>query len=229
LGSASGATANGSTDDKMKEDLIRMQILSALRGKNKEEIINMWNGELEECLIAFRKQAIKIAKWDRLLIENCDRIMQLRDMVQRNQSAQKQLDSDLEIINRQQEELHQLLGQLEERVIEIYQDKEKNGFFTPADIEREKGYQLAELINNDLNQMSNTLTEITTKISTTRGRSIDPDSAIYQVTEILDAHLRALQRLDHDINSKLGQVDKMLKMQQMEQQNFSSRMRKAWI
>ena len=51
--------------------------------------------------------------------------------------AQKQLDSNLEVISRQQDELHALLDQLENQVERYYSEHE--GEMTPADIEREKG------------------------------------------------------------------------------------------
>jgi len=61
----------------------------------------------------------------------------LHGSVQKVSLAQKQLDSNLEVISRQQDELHALLDQLENQVERYYSEHE--GEMTPADIEREKG------------------------------------------------------------------------------------------
>jgi len=39
-----------------------------------EEIINSWHSELEDYAIIFRKQALEVAKWDRVLLENNDKV-----------------------------------------------------------------------------------------------------------------------------------------------------------
>lgn len=39
-----------------------------------EEVINTWDSELEEYAVLFRKQALEVAKWDRVLLENNDKV-----------------------------------------------------------------------------------------------------------------------------------------------------------
>jgi len=41
-----------------------------------EEIINSWDSELEDYAIIFRKQALEVAKWDRVLLENNDKVIE---------------------------------------------------------------------------------------------------------------------------------------------------------
>src|SRR5699024_1342878 len=75
---------------------------------------------------------------------------------ERVQIAQNELDQNLEFIHTQQTELHQLLDGLEQHVFKLAEETE----LSPSDKEREKGYQLAEDVNVQLDQMANTLKEL---------------------------------------------------------------------
>ena len=50
------------------------ELQSQIKSKNVEEIINGWNSELDENVQKFMKQAREIAQWDKLLIENGDKV-----------------------------------------------------------------------------------------------------------------------------------------------------------
>jgi hypothetical protein len=120
-------------------------VTAALKNKTFEEIMNMWGRELEDQTITFRKQALELSKWDKMLLDNSGKvrtrfletrscvcrvcvflpfyvvcvvvlthplkqqIIALHGSVKKVEVAQKTLDSNLEIISRQQDELHQLV------------------------------------------------------------------------------------------------------------------------
>lgn len=50
------------------------EVTAALKNKSFEEIMNMWGREVEEQTVTFRKQALEIAKWDKMLIDNNDKV-----------------------------------------------------------------------------------------------------------------------------------------------------------
>jgi len=189
-----------------------------LKNKSFEEIINMWSQELEDQTINFRKQALEIFKWDRVLVENSDRIMSLQGNVTQVENSQKKLSDSLDTISRQQEELHQLLTSLELEVDKIY--AQRDGEMTPVDYERESGYALADNINGELDQMSNTLKEIVTKLNASHKKAADSDNPVYQVVEILNAHLHSLQWLNENSNqvqTKLGRLSHEFQIQKVQQ------------
>jgi len=172
--------------------------------------LNGWHRELDVHTNTFRRQALDIAKYDQVLVENSDKIMELHGHVQRITEAQRQMEGNLEQISRQQEALHQLLEALEQQADQTY--KEHQSKMTPDDIEREKSYQMAENINADLDQMANVLKEIISKLNTAQDKPSDQD-AVYQIVKILDNDLHALQRMEikcTQLQVKLDKVDKLL-------------------
>jgi nuclear pore complex protein Nup62 len=196
-------------------------VSAALKNKTVEEIINMWNSELEEDAITFRRQAIEIAKWDRILLENSDKILALHGNVKRVELAQKQLDSNLEMISRQQGELHELMDQLEAEVDKVYSNHESE--MTPADLERENGYQLAENVNGELDQMAITLKEIIKKLNSANERAVDQDNPVHQIVDILNSHLHSLQWVTQQtaqVQTKLARVSKSFELQKAQHDNW---------
>lgn len=149
-------------------------------------------------------------------MENGDRIFELHGEVQRVQVAQKELDQNLEIIYGQQNELDALLSSLESEVENLANESEP----TPTDLEREKGYQLAEDINAELDQMETTLKDMINKLNASHTTS-DSDNPVNQVVKILNAHLTSLQWLDQNSNylqSKLQELNRAFNAQKSEQE-----------
>jgi len=85
-------------------------------------------------------------------------------------------------------------------------------------------YKLAENINGELDQMSNSLKEIITKLNAANDRSSEQKAnPVYQITEILNSHLHTLQWVDNantQLDSKLKQVEKQFKFHQGQQQHL---------
>lgn len=178
---------------------------------------------MEDQTITFRKQALELSKWDKMLLDNSGKIMALHGSVKKVEVAQKTLDSNLEIISRQQDELHQLLEQLENEVDKVYAARTSNGQLGGADSERESGYALAEEINSDLDQMANTLKDHINKLNAAHTSAADSDNPVYQIVEILNAHLHSLQWVEDNSNqlhSKLKTLRTQFKAHQDQQDHL---------
>jgi len=170
----------------------------------------------------FREQAIDVAQWDKNVMENGDKIFKLHSEALRVQVAQKELDQNLEILYTQQNELHQLLASLENEVETLANEIDMN----PTDVEREKGYQLAEDINSQLDQMGNTVKELITKLNTSQEKSVDAENPIAQIVKILNSHLNSLQWIDQNsaiLQSRIQDVSKHFTFQKGEQERIHGR------
>jgi len=153
------------------------------------------------------------------MMENAEQIFKLQSEVQRVQVGAKELDSSLEMINTQQNELHQMLDSLEMEMKNLYNETEMG----PTDEEREKGYELAETINSNLNQMSTTLKELITKLNRAYSKEEDEDNPVSQIIKILNAHLNSLQWVDQNsvlLNTKIQEVSKQFMIHEKEQERI---------
>lgn len=180
-----------------------------------EEILNEWSSELEDLVRGFTKEAIAVSKWDKEIIDNGDQIVKLQTDVQRVQEGQKELDQSLELIFSQQSELGGLLDSLESDLNNLYNENELG----PTDEERQKGYQSAEDINSQLNQMATTLKELISKLNRAHTKDLDEDQPVNQIIKILNAHLNSLQWVDQNtelLNSKIQEVSKQFSISQKE-------------
>jgi len=194
-----------------------------LKSKTLEDIINDWSSQLEESVELFTKQALQVAEWDQKIIENNSKIINVFENVKKIQTAQKELDQTLELIYTQQQELSQVLDVLEnevEKLIQTQATSEK----TPPDVEREKGYQMAEDINKQLDQMETTLKDLVKKINMTQEQEAGNDDPMYQIVQILNTHLTSLQWIDQtslQVQQKILDLEKQLKLARDDQENLA--------
>ncbi|NWR68041.1 NUP62 protein, partial [Bucorvus abyssinicus] len=158
-----------------------------------ESLINKWSLELEDQEKHFLHQATQVNAWDRMLIENGEKITSLHREVEKVKLDQKRLDQDLDFILSQQKELEDLLTPLEESV------KEQSGtiYLQHADEERERTYKLAENIDAQLKRMAQDLKDITEHLNTSRGPA-DTSDPLQQICKILNAHMDSLQWIDQN-------------------------------
>lgn len=159
-----------------------------------EEILNRWNQELEQDVAYFTNLAVQVGRWDRQLLETGDKILTLHGEVQKVQVQQKELDSNLVMIESQQNDLQSMLDGIEKQVQSLYNSDSPN--FTSADEERSNAYQLAEDVTRQLDQMSGTLKDMINKLNTSYESSVDPNNKITQIVQILNVHLGALHWID---------------------------------
>ncbi|GAB6022255.1 Nuclear pore glycoprotein p62 [Chamberlinius hualienensis] len=180
----------------------------AITFRKLEENINKWTLELEEQERIFLTQATQVNAWDRLLISNGDKIMQLNDALERVKLDDEHLDQEMDFILAQQRELEELLVPLEKSIeslpnLSVHQH---------ADIEREHTFEHVENIDAQLRHMSKDLKEIIEHVNSTSGNQ-DANDPIYQIGKILNAHMDTLQWIDEntaDLQSKVNELNSML-------------------
>ncbi|CAH1787484.1 unnamed protein product [Owenia fusiformis] len=181
-----------------------------------EETINKWNHDLEEQEKNFLQQATHVNAWDRLLIENGEKITTLNTDVERVKVDQQRLEHELDFILAQQKELEELLGPLEKSTEQLpaisYQQH--------ADLEREHTYQLAENVDGQLKRMVQDLKEVIDHLNanSTNQASTDP---ISQIAKILNAHMDSLQWVDQNtvlLQRKVEDVAKQAELRRKEQE-----------
>ncbi|XP_014223787.1 nuclear pore glycoprotein p62 [Trichogramma pretiosum] len=166
-----------------------------------EESINKWTLELEEQEKVFVNQATQINAWDRLLINNGEKIVTLNQEVERVKLEQQQLEHELDYVVGQQKELQDCLVPLEKEL----------ALLSVTDPEREYTYRLAENIDTQLKQMSEDLKEIIEHLNEAN-RAQDSSDPIVQIVKILNAHMNSLQWLVQRTNvlsTKIQQIDQM--------------------
>ncbi|KAM8857392.1 nucleoporin 62 like [Synchiropus picturatus] len=181
-----------------------------------EGLINKWSLELEDQERHFLQQATQVNAWDRMLVENGEKITSLHKEMEKVKLDQKRLDQELDFILSQQKELEDLLCPLEESV------KEQSGtiYMQNADEERERTYKLAENVDAQLKRMSQDLKEIIEHLNTSSGPA-DTSDPLQQICKILNAHMDSLQWVDQNsvlLQRRVEEVSKMCDNQRKEQE-----------
>ncbi|XP_066571382.1 nucleoporin 62 like [Amia ocellicauda] len=181
-----------------------------------EALINKWSLELEDQERHFLQQATQVNAWDRVLIENGEKITCLHREVEKVKLDQRRLDQELDFILSQQKELEDLLSPLEESV------KEQNGtiYMQNADEERERTYKLAENVDAQLKRMSQDLKEIIEHLNTSSGPA-DTSDPLQQICKILNAHMDSLQWIDQNsvlLQRRVEEVSKLCDSRRKEQE-----------
>uniref|UniRef100_A0A8B9G1J8 Nuclear pore glycoprotein p62 n=1 Tax=Amazona collaria TaxID=241587 RepID=A0A8B9G1J8_9PSIT len=181
-----------------------------------ESLINKWSLELEDQEKHFLHQATQVNAWDRMLIENGEKISSLHREVEKMKLDQKRLDQELDFILSQQKELEDLLTPLEESV------KEQSGtiYLQHADEERERTYKLAENIDAQLKRMAQDLKDIIEHLNTSGGPA-DTSDPLQQICKILNAHMDSLQWIDQNsavLQRKVEEVTKICENRRKEQE-----------
>uniref|UniRef100_A0AAV2K3Z0 Nuclear pore glycoprotein p62 n=1 Tax=Knipowitschia caucasica TaxID=637954 RepID=A0AAV2K3Z0_KNICA len=181
-----------------------------------EGLINKWSLELEDQERHFLQQATQVNAWDRMLVENGEKITSLHKEMEKVKLDQRRLNQELDFILSQQKELEDLLCPLEESV------KEQSGtiYMQNADEERERTYKLAENVDAQLKRMSQDLKEIIEHLNTSSGPA-DTSDPLQQICKILNAHMDSLQWVDQNsvlLQRRVEEVSKMCDNQRKEQE-----------
>ncbi|XP_065105232.2 nucleoporin 62 like [Paramisgurnus dabryanus] len=181
-----------------------------------EALINKWSSELEDQERHFLQQATQVNAWDRMLVENGEKITSLHKDMEKVKLDQRRLDQELDFILSQQKELEDLLGPLEESV------KEQSGtiYMQNADEERERTYKLAENVDAQLKRMSQDLKEIIEHLNTSSGPA-DTTDPLQQICKILNAHMDSLQWVEQNsalLQRRVEEVSKLCENRSKEQE-----------
>uniref|UniRef100_A0A8C3ATK0 Nuclear pore glycoprotein p62 n=1 Tax=Cyclopterus lumpus TaxID=8103 RepID=A0A8C3ATK0_CYCLU len=107
-----------------------------------EGLINKWSLELEDQERHFLQQATQVNTWDRMLVENGEKITALHKEMEKVKLDQRRLNQELDFILSQQKELEDLLCPLEESV----KDQSGTIYMQNADKERERTYKTTDFI-----------------------------------------------------------------------------------
>lgn len=81
-----------------------------------DEIITRWASDLSKYQKEFQKQADKVAAWDRMLVENSERIQKLYGSTLEAERATSEVERQLTAVENDQEELELWLDYYEKEV-----------------------------------------------------------------------------------------------------------------
>ena len=186
---------------------------SSLKNKTMEDLINKWTSELSKGQKQFKEQAEAISDWDRILIENGERISKLYAETVEAETIQGRLDGSLSYVESQQEELAALLDGYEAGVRELFETQlGGREAVQPADQEREKSYRQAEVLNSTLDQMGRDLSGLIdelNKASATLQKTGDADDPFGKIVEIMNSQLSSLQWVDEkaeDLQHRMNEI-----------------------
>ncbi|XP_017146885.1 nuclear pore glycoprotein p62 [Drosophila miranda] len=190
-----GAFANLTTETKTT-DSSAVSNASQLSYNQLEEHINKWTLEFEEQEKIFTEQATQINAWDKLLISNNHKIIELNDAVKKVKNDQQVLDQELEFIATQHKELEESLAPLEKEFVALPR----------VDMERNQTFLMVENLDTQLKQMSEDLKEIIDNLNET-SKGQDNTDPIIQIGKILNAHMSSLQWTESQSNNICKKLD----------------------
>lgn len=181
---------------------------SNLKNKTLEEIIVAWNEELENLVSTFERQAVELAQWDKKVIHNGEQIIALSDRVGKLEAFQREVDQSLAYVVAQQSELEGLLDGIEREMPGFVQAATAGTVRTTAvDAERDRMYESAEEVQRQIIEAANSLAQMIFEINAAASAN-EPapgpgeaasTTALVDVAQVLNAHLDALQWIDHKV------------------------------
>lgn len=166
-----------------------------------EEHINKWTSELEEQAKMFMNQATQVNSWDKVLINNNNKIIALSESVEKVKIEQQALEHELEFISAQHTELDECITPLQTELSKIQH----------LDVEKAQAYILAENLDTQLRQMSEDLKEVIEHLNEAN-KVQDTSDPIVQIGLILNAHMSSLQWIETSaskITTKLDDISTM--------------------
>ncbi|KAI1435318.1 Nsp1-like C-terminal region-domain-containing protein [Xylaria sp. CBS 124048] len=174
--------------------------MARLKNKTMDEIMSRWATDLSKYQKEFKEQATQVAAWDRLLVENGEKIQKLYLNTFEAEKASREVERHLVTVESQQEELETWLDKYELEVDALFSKQIGPGEQLSApDQERERTYKLAEKITERLDDMSRDLARMikeVNEISGTVNKSSKPDDPLSQIVRVLNGHLTQLQWID---------------------------------
>ncbi|EDW73998.2 uncharacterized protein Dwil_GK21694 [Drosophila willistoni] len=196
-----GGFANLTTETKTT-DSSAVSTTTQMSYNQLEDHINKWTLEFEEQEKIFTEQATQINAWDKLLISNNLKIVELNDAVRKVKNDQQVLDQELEFIATQHKELEESLGPLEKEFNSLNRD----------DVERKQTYLMVENLDTQLKQMSEDLKEIIDNLNEAN-KGQDNTDPIIQIGKILNAHMSSLQWIESQSTNICKKLDDIGKIQ----------------
>jgi nuclear pore complex protein Nup62 len=147
-----------------------------------DEIITRWASDLSKYQKEFQEQAAKVASWDRLMVENGDKIQKLYLSTFEAERQSAEIERQLANVESQQDELASWLDRYETDVDEMFSRQVGQGeTLQGPDQERERTYKLAEKLTDRLDDLGKNLTgmiEAINDASTTLSKTSKTDDPV---------------------------------------------------
>jgi hypothetical protein len=135
--------------------------LPRLKNKTMDEIITRWATDLSKYQKEFKDQASKVAEWDRMLVQNGEKIQKLYTSTYEAERASNEIERQLAGVESQQDELSAWLDRYEGELNELFVKQiGTNEQIAGPDQERERTYKLAEKLTDRLDDMGKDLTKM---------------------------------------------------------------------
>lgn len=151
-----------------------------------------WASDLSLYQKEFQDQAAKVASWDRLLVENGDKIQKLYTSTFEAERASAEVERQLANVENQQDELAAWLTRYESEVDKMFDERVGDSLHQGPDQERERTYKLAEKLTDRLDEMGKDLTNMIQEINTASAslsKTNKPDDPV-SLTRRSTFHLR---------------------------------------
>jgi nuclear pore complex protein Nup62 len=179
-----------------------------------DEIITRWASDLSKYQKEFKDQANQVAQWDRLLVENGEKIQKLYVSAYEAQRASNEIERQLSAVESQQEELEAWLDRYEGEVDEMFakQVGQQGEQLAGPDQERERTYRLAEKLTDRLDEMGKDLTKMIKEINEMSGtinkgsKPDDPVSPTLALCEFHDTNVEQLSQIVRVLNGHLASL-----------------------
>ena len=141
-----------------------------MKNKTMDEIITRWATDLSKYQKEFKDQASKVAEWDRMLVENGEKIQKLYSSTYEAERASNEIERQLANVEGQQDELAAWLDRYEADLGELFAKQiGSTEHIGGPDQERERTYKLAEKLTDRLDDMGKDLTKIIKEINDMSG------------------------------------------------------------
>ncbi|KAG9245833.1 Nsp1-like C-terminal region-domain-containing protein [Calycina marina] len=167
-----------------------------------DEIINRWTSDLVKYQKEFQEQANKVAAWDRLMVDNSEKIQKLYNNTFEAEKASTEVERQLAAVESQQAELIGWLDRYEEDVDQMM-GQQQLGLgenLQGPDQERERTYKLAEKLTERLDDMGKNITNMVEAINDTSASlsksNSKADDPLTKIVRVLNSHLQQLQWID---------------------------------
>ena len=167
-----------------------------------DEIITRWATDLSKYQKEFKEQASKVAEWDRMLVDNGEKIQKLYTGTYEAERASNEIERQLSNVESQQEELTAWLDRYEQDLNELFSKSiGTSEQVTGPDQERERTYKLAEKLTDRLDDMGKDLTKMIKEIndmSSTLSKGSKPDDPVRLSFDVIQnpAHKANLYLVD---------------------------------
>lgn len=184
-----------------------------------DEIITRWAADLSKYQKEFQSQAETVARWDRALVENSDKVKTLYSKTWQAEKDAAEVERQLTLMEENQAELDDYLNRYEKEIDNMMKNHGVGGRsegLRGPDQERERTYKLAEKLQGRLNKLNKDLTDMIDEINNTSqtlsktGKPDDPVSCRPSTTdrhrESSIANNKQLTKVVRVLNSQLSQL-----------------------